>query len=157
MTEPHAHVPVTLPGGTNAFCDKCGFFPLPLEGATVRPTPRYTDFVRTQRRPTRPVHRTPAVLDEVQEERREQDRRWGPERNYHDGTGRPGDRERADAARARNKANDLDGDNWRDILEEEVMEAFAETDYWKLRHELVQTAATAVQWIEALDRRHYGS
>lgn len=42
---------------------------------------------------------------------------------------------------------------WRAILAEEVAEAFAETDHERLREELVQVAAVAVQWIEALDRR----
>jgi len=41
---------------------------------------------------------------------------------------------------------------WRDILREEVFEAFAETDRDKLREELIQVAAVAVQWIEAIDR-----
>lgn len=42
---------------------------------------------------------------------------------------------------------------WRHILDEEVAEALAETDPERLRAELVQVAAVAVQWIEALDRR----
>jgi hypothetical protein len=42
---------------------------------------------------------------------------------------------------------------WRDILHEEVCEAFAETDPEALRAELVQVAAVAVKWVEAIDRR----
>lgn len=42
---------------------------------------------------------------------------------------------------------------WLHVLEEEVAEALAETDVGKLRAELIQVAAVAVQWIEALDRR----
>jgi hypothetical protein len=42
---------------------------------------------------------------------------------------------------------------WVDILEEEVAEAAAESDPAKLRAELVQVAAVAVAWIEAIDRR----
>jgi hypothetical protein len=42
---------------------------------------------------------------------------------------------------------------WRHILTEEVYEAFAESDPTKLRAELVQVAAVAVQWIQAIDRR----
>lgn len=41
---------------------------------------------------------------------------------------------------------------WRDVLLEEVAEAFKESDPAKLREELVQVAAVAVQWIEHLDR-----
>lgn len=42
---------------------------------------------------------------------------------------------------------------FRDILLEEVAEAFAEDDPEKLRAELVQVAAVAVQWVEAIDAR----
>jgi hypothetical protein len=92
-------------------------------------------------------------LDIMGEEQR-QDDKWGPmtERHLANGTARPGDDASAAIARAKNKANDLDGDNWRDILEEEVYEAFAETDPQKLRKELVQVAAVAAQWIADLDR-----
>lgn len=49
-----------------------------------------------------------------------------------------------------------DGDgtvSFADILLEEVFEALAEDDPARLRAELVQVAAVAVQWIEALDTR----
>ena len=36
---------------------------------------------------------------------------------------------------------------------EEVAEAFAEADVRRLRAELVQCAAVAVKWVEAIDRR----
>lgn len=42
---------------------------------------------------------------------------------------------------------------WRHILLEEVFEALAEDDAAKLRAELVQVAAVAAQWVEAIDRR----
>lgn len=42
---------------------------------------------------------------------------------------------------------------WRHILQEEVAEAFAELDPAPLREELIQVAAVAVAWIEAIDRR----
>lgn len=42
---------------------------------------------------------------------------------------------------------------WLDILREEVLEAFAEDDPARLRTELVQVAAVAVAWVEAIDRR----
>jgi hypothetical protein len=41
---------------------------------------------------------------------------------------------------------------WLHILREEVFEAFAESDPAKLRAELIQVAAVAVQWVEAIDR-----
>lgn len=46
-----------------------------------------------------------------------------------------------------------EGATWTDILLEEVFEAVAEQDVDKLRAELVQVAAVAVAWIEALDKR----
>jgi hypothetical protein len=42
---------------------------------------------------------------------------------------------------------------WDGILLEEVFEALSEEDPLKLRAELVQVAAVAVAWIEAIDRR----
>lgn len=42
---------------------------------------------------------------------------------------------------------------WADILLEEVFEALAEDDSERLRVELIQVAAVAVQWAEAIDRR----
>lgn len=39
------------------------------------------------------------------------------------------------------------------ILEEETYEALAEEDDIKLRAELIQVCATAVRWIESLDRK----
>jgi hypothetical protein len=42
---------------------------------------------------------------------------------------------------------------WADIFEEEVAEALAEVDLERLREELLQVAAVAVAWVEAIDRR----
>ncbi|GGO64207.1 NUDIX hydrolase [Nonomuraea cavernae] len=42
---------------------------------------------------------------------------------------------------------------WRHILHEEVLEAFAEDEAARLREELIQVAAVAVKWAQALDRR----
>lgn len=97
-----------------------------------------------------------AVLVDVLVERRRQHATWG-ECDYPDGTGRPGDVERADADRARCRANASKTHNWRDILQEEVSEAFAETDLERLREELLQVAALVIHWIEALDRRRIAS
>lgn len=97
------------------------------------------------------VVRALGVLPEIAAERERQDERWG-EQNHPDGTG-PGFA--IDAKRARHSCNlaaSLGLVSYRDILNEEVFEAFAESDPDKLRHELVQVAAVAVAWIEKLDR-----
>lgn len=95
---------------------------------------------------------TPAVLCEVAAERERQDRKWG-EQNHPDGTA-------AVFALDRDMWTELVEDNaaygqseWAPILMEEVAEALAEVDPAKLRRELVQVAAVAVSWIEAIDRR----
>lgn len=91
-------------------------------------------------------------MAEVDAERQRQLKRWGDQTHF-DGTGRPGDAEEADRLRAACKANGPDEDNWRDILAEEVAEAFAETDQGLLRTELVQCAAVIAAWILNIDRR----
>lgn len=96
------------------------------------------------------------VYSEIGRERAAQDAKWG-EQNHPDGTGRPGDGFQAEMAREICKANGPGEDNWRDILTEEVHEAYAETDPARLRAELVQVAAVVVAWIEAIDRRGPGS
>lgn len=104
-----------------------------------------------------------AVLAEVAVERARQDAKWG-EQNHIDGTG-PGlvwaftgpaahVRETARAETDRLAAEGLV--TWQDILLEEVAEAFAEADEAKLRVELIQVAAVATQWVEAIDRRVRG-
>jgi hypothetical protein len=94
----------------------------------------------------------PAVLTEIAAERRRQDDRWG-EQNHPDGTGIwYADRAAAERTRTNNAA--ADGTlTFRHVLAEEVAEAFAEDDPAKLRAELVQVAAVAAAWIEAIDRR----
>lgn len=92
------------------------------------------------------------ALDDVRQERLQQDRKWG-EQNHPDGTA-DYFKITADAMRSvadyHAKTETL---TWRHILEEEFYEALAETDPVKLRAELVQVAAVAVAWIEAIDRR----
>jgi hypothetical protein len=105
---------------------------------------------------------------DVAAERARQDAKWG-EQHHPDGTG-PDVRPLAAlvanahaqatapwlAARAPSitdtKAN-AGQVTWRDILLEEVFEALAEDDPAHLRTELVQVAAVAQQWAEAIDRR----
>lgn len=95
------------------------------------------------------------VLQEIQEERARQDAKWG-EQNHPDGTGiSPWDQQSADFARLRCQSNfNLNRGTWRDVLSEEVAEAYAESDPARLREELIQVAAVATQWVEAIDRRN---
>ncbi|MFE4051210.1 hypothetical protein [Streptomyces sp. YIM B13518] len=103
-----------------------------------------------------PNHRansTPQVLVEVGYERTRQDSKFG-EQNHPDGTGLPVYQHSAN--RYRDHADRAAASGvlaWRDVLLEEVHEALAESDPEKLRTELVQVAAVAVAWVEAIDRR----
>lgn len=105
------------------------------------------------------IERTDAtgrVLYEIARERSRQDARWG-EQNHPDGTGGGNTGPAAIGARLACQIAAKDGTvSWRDILREEVAEAFAETDPVRLRAELIQVAAVAVNWIEAIDRRAGG-
>lgn len=92
------------------------------------------------------------IAGEVLAERRRQFERFG-DLHYPDGTGRPEDVAMAKVAKAECKANSPAEDNWRDILREEVYEAFAENDRAALRTELVQVAAVAMAWLEDIDGR----
>ena len=110
------------------------------------------------------------ALEDVLAERARQDAKWG-EQNHPDGTGpetRPllphlrinalpphaHARDLADAfTSSTNDHAAADNVTWTDILLEEVFEALAEDDETKLRTELVQVAAVAAQWVEAIDRR----
>jgi hypothetical protein len=92
------------------------------------------------------------VLGNVGTERARQDKKWG-EQNHPDGTSRHF-KWKADALRVVADTKAQTGTlTWRDILMEEVWEAMAEEDPVLLRTELVQVAAVAVGWVEALDRR----
>jgi len=110
------------------------------------------------------------ILVEIDEERDRQDLKWG-EQNHPDGTGinwvnqiTPvfGWKDNASEHTAMlaklltNRAASRNQETWLNILLEEVAEAFAETDLDKLRTELIQVAAVAAQWVEAIDRRERG-
>lgn len=98
-----------------------------------------------------------AIAREIDEERARQDTKFG-EQNHPDGTGSLEQRKVADLAR--DWCNDAFGSGygtWSDVLAEEVAEANAERDPVKLRAELLQVAAVAVAWIQAIDRRTQGS
>lgn len=99
---------------------------------------------------------TDRVLEEIHAERARQDKRWG-EQNHPDGTGGIGARHAAIDARMRCQAAAKAGTlTWHDVLLEEFCEAIAEDDFGKLRAELIQVAAVAVAWAEAIDRRNGG-
>ena len=92
------------------------------------------------------------LLTEVAAERASQDARWG-EQNHPNGTGLY--QHRAAATRARmvcDRNAELGTVTWADILREEFCEALAESDPALLRAELVQVAAVATAWAEAIDR-----
>jgi hypothetical protein len=91
------------------------------------------------------------VVCEVIEERKRQHAKWG-EQDFANGTG-PDFRASARVRRENCEyAHRHGGLTYLHILDEEVYEAFAESDPVKLRAELIQVAAVAVQWVEKLDR-----
>lgn len=101
------------------------------------------------------------TVHEIELERDAQDAKWG-EQNWPDGTGPsiPWPLFVGNGTAAANRARELcnrrakDGTvTFRDILTEEVAEGYAESDAAKLRAELIQIAAVACAWAEAIDRR----
>jgi hypothetical protein len=109
-------------------------------------------------------------IDDVLAERARQDAKWG-EQNHPNGTGPDtyalgemdsltfmelGEAESIELRAVATLATDKNARHgtvtWKDILLEEVFEALAESDPAKLRTELIQCAAVAVQWAEAIDR-----
>lgn len=97
------------------------------------------------------------VLGDVAAERAAQDTRWGIQA-VPDGTGAVDAVAQADRARRETDEAGRRGElTWRHILREEVLEAFAESDPERLRTELIQVAAVAVKWAQALDRRPAGA
>jgi hypothetical protein len=110
--------------------------------------------------------RTDAVLREVREHRAWQaERYWETNIGMPDGTGpdvawMPGlHYDAATIETVIREAWDWDRDpdptkvTWLNLLREEIAEAFACSETSCLRTELVQVAAVAVSWIEALDAR----
>lgn len=93
------------------------------------------------------------IAEEVVVERIRQDALWG-EQNHPDGTHPALFEYEAIVAKHRCAHAVRHGElTWQLILDEEVKEAFAESNPDKLRAELVQVAAVATCWIEAIDRR----
>lgn len=111
-------------------------------------------IIKLRKRPEpAPPPATMAVLGDVLLERKRQDQKFGEQGHRADGTsqiyinGANNARFECDFAEKRG------GASWRHIMTEEVCEAFAETDAKALRAELVQVAAVACAWIEAIDTR----
>lgn len=99
------------------------------------------------------MFRTARVLIQFAKERRAQNDKWGKQ-THPDGTALIGDKERADRARATCQGLAAHGKvTWRDILFEEVTEAFAEKNIDTLRIELRQVGAVAAAWIEHIEER----
>lgn len=105
---------------------------------------------------------TASVIDEVVAERVRQDAKWG-EQNHPDGVGPNSPRHQLSSITNSRYAGYRRSEcqrmfaagvgTWMDILEEEVAEAYAAPTVDELRDELIQVAAVAVAWIEAIDRR----
>jgi hypothetical protein len=105
---------------------------------------------------------TPATLVDVSREIIRQHEKWGVQ-NHPDFHPRAGTGENRSAfyglpteaiAKTGCEWDATDGTvNWTRILTEEVCEAVEAPDEEKLRKELVQVAAVAVSWIDAIDRR----
>lgn len=103
--------------------------------------------------PVKELEPAALVSQEVIAERFQQDAKWG-EQNHRDGTGSKFYQSMSRSYRIeRKRADELGRVTWSLILLEEVFEALAESDPAKLRAELVQTAAVATAWVEAIDRR----
>lgn len=93
------------------------------------------------------------VLADIAAERRRQDQKRS-EQNHPDGTGGRRRNAERDLRRRLTDRRFAEGrGTWRDVPAEEFAEAMAETDPDALRAELVQVAAVATGWIEAIDRR----
>lgn len=91
------------------------------------------------------------IVDDVWDERERQLRKWGFQTRP-DGTGRIIDAlDLKDAREQYDNAVTHQTLTWRHILAEEFHEALAETDYEKLRKELIEVMAVAASWIQDLD------
>lgn len=102
-----------------------------------------------------------AVLFEIDLERERQEQKWG-QQNHPDGTGPnllmpiggiTADLYRESMVDRCDLMHQVGAGTWEHILTEEYAEAMAEADPAVLRRELIQVAAVAVAWIEAIDRR----
>lgn len=99
------------------------------------------------------------VLEAVAAEIDRAARKFGTQTDLRDGYGPAGYSlypwfPSADGCRTRTEMGAKDGTvTWADVLAEEVTEAFAERDPGLLRAELIQVAAVAMRWVEAIEAR----
>ncbi|WP_157641086.1 hypothetical protein [Longispora albida] len=98
------------------------------------------------------VETTREVLADLLAERYAQHAIWGDQSRLPDGTGGEARAARADRARADCQAAG-DGLTFRHLVEEEICEAYAETEPEALCGELRQAGALIVQWMAAIRRR----
>ena len=95
----------------------------------------------------------PGFFNEIHEERVAQLRKWGVQ-HWPGGTNTSSDdgQMAREAKRVTDAAMVIGDVTWRDILVEEMLEAFAESEWPKVRGELVQAAAVIAAWVEDGDR-----
>lgn len=93
------------------------------------------------------------VIDDFVTERERQDAKHPGTVDFPDGTGAIYSYLAKHARFACDVAASQGTCTWKNVLEEEVCEAFAESDPAKLRAELVQVMAVAGRWIETIDSR----
>lgn len=94
-----------------------------------------------------------AIVDDALEEVDNQIDKWGVQ-HHPDGTGTEVDRRLAETAKSLCDTAAKHGSvTWKDIMLEEVREAFAESDKALLRAELVQVIAVGISWIADIDGR----
>jgi len=92
------------------------------------------------------------VLKDILAEREKQDVRWGVQ-DHLDGTAKHYTEQATDFKRLAAQQAYRGYITWNTILQEEVFEALSSSNEEHLRLELVQVAAVAMAWIEALDSR----
>lgn len=103
---------------------------------------------------------TQNVLEAVRAERLAQNAKWGQQSHppgtiigLDEGPQARWWRAKAEVAKAKCQSNGPEADNWHDILDEEVAEAYAAETMEDLEKELIQTAAVCVAWVEHLHRQ----
>lgn len=100
-------------------------------------------------------HALTPELCEVLNEKARAEEKFGLQLGLPDGTAATEwDRPAVDMLRDQVDRHAKDGTlTWREILTEEIAEAFAEQDPERLRTELIQVAAVALRWVDAIDAR----
>lgn len=98
-------------------------------------------------------HVEAVIYHDVRHEVGAQIDKWGVQ-HHPNGTGGEGAKRLAEhAKKITDKAAEAGEQTWKFILNEEVLEAFAEADDDMLEMELVQVAAVAVSWVRDIQAR----